>query len=205
MQEFRRTKIVATLGPSSNSPEIIRQLIIAGMDVARLNFSHGSYEDHSMTISNLRQISKEFDIPVTILQDLQGPKIRVGKLPQGEILLNSGEFVYLIPEKEYSGQSGCIPLDYEYVAEEAMPGMQVLLADGLFELEVTALEEHLVKCKVIEGGILKSRKGVNFPNLKLRLPSLTEKDIRDLEFGLSQDVDWVSLSFVRNAEDVRIL
>ena len=202
---FRRTKIIATLGPASNSQEIIRQLILAGMDVARLNFSHGSYEDHATTIKNLRQISHELDIPVTILQDLQGPKIRVGKLTSSEILLSMGDVVSLVPENLYTGQSFFIPLDYAYIAEEAKSGMQVLLADGLFELEVAEVEENVVKCKVIEGGVLKSRKGVNFPELKLRLPSLTDKDIKDLEFGLAQDVDWVSLSFVRSAEDVREL
>lgn len=202
---IRRTKIIATLGPASNSPEVIRELILSGMDVARLNFSHGSYEDHAMTIKNLRQISQELDIPVTILEDLQGPKIRVGKLPNGEIRLIPGEILSLVPESEFKDQPETIPLDYAYVAEEALPGMQVLMADGLFELEVTGSEKNMVKCKVIEGGILKSRKGVNFPELKLRLPSLTEKDLADLDFGLSQNVDWISLSFVRSAEDVRSL
>ena len=184
---------------------MIRELILAGMNVARLNFSHGSYEDHATTIRYLRNISEALDIPVTILQDLQGPKIRVGILETGEILLKPGDFVILIPEGLYSGQKGVIPLDYSSVAEEVLPGMQVLLADGLFELIVDSVDGNNVKCKVIEGGILKSRKGVNFPDLKLTLPSLTEKDIKDLDFGLSQEVDWISLSFVRSAEDVRTL
>jgi pyruvate kinase len=199
---FRRTKIVATIGPASSSPEMIRSLIIAGMDVARLNFSHGKYEDHAEVIRSLRMISEDLDKPVTILQDLQGPKIRVGTLPGGKIDIAQDDIVTLVPQSEYQSAAGTIPIDYPYVAEEAKPGMQVLLADGLFELEVTEIKGNGVCCRVVEGGSLSDHKGVNFPNLNLRLPSLTEKDIRDLEFGLSQNVDWVSLSFVRSADDV---
>ncbi|MCX6245410.1 MAG: pyruvate kinase [Bacteroidetes bacterium] len=200
-----RTKVVATIGPASSSPEMIRDLIRAGMDVARINFSHGKYEDHAAVISLLREISEELQTPVTILQDLQGPKIRVAQLPEGETELIPGDIVTLVPENSYTGQRNFVPIDYPYVAEEAKPGMQVLLADGLFELEVTEIKCDEVCCKVLEGGILKSRKGVNFPQLNLRLPSLTDKDRKDLEFGLSQDVDWISLSFVREAADVKIL
>ena len=199
---FRRTKIVATIGPASSSPEMIRHLIEAGMDVARLNFSHGKYEDHANVIKSLRQISDELNKPVTILQDLQGPKIRVGELPGGKIDISKGDIFTLLPQAEYKFAKATIPIDYQYVAEEAKPGMQVLLADGLFELQVTEIKGNEVLCEVVEGGCLTYHKGVNFPNLNLRLPSLTEKDIRDLEFGLSQDIDWVSLSFVRSAEDV---
>ena len=199
---FRRTKIVATIGPASSSPEMIRLLIEAGMDVARLNFSHGKYEDHAEVIRSLRRISNELNRPVTILQDLQGPKIRVGQLPGGKINITKGEIITLLPQAEYQLAVATIPIDYPYVAEEAKPGMQVLLADGLFELEVVEIKGKDVLCRVVEGGCLTDHKGVNFPNLNLRLPSLTEKDIRDLDFGLSQDVDWVSLSFVRSAEDV---
>ncbi|MEI6172662.1 MAG: pyruvate kinase [Bacteroidota bacterium] len=199
---FRRTKIVATIGPASSSPEMIRQLISAGMDVARLNFSHGKYEDHEKVINALRQISDELNKPVTILQDLQGPKIRVGQLPGGKIEIVPGDFITLVPEADYRSKPSTVPIDYPYVAEEARPGMQVLLADGLFELEVSEIKGNDVLCRVVEGGCLTDHKGVNFPNLNLRLPSLTEKDIRDLEFGLSKDIDWVSLSFVRSADDV---
>jgi pyruvate kinase len=156
-------------------------------------------------IKTLRTISDELQTPVTMMQDLQGPKIRVGQLSGGEIQLQPGEMVSLVPEASYKGQALTIPLDYPYVAEEAKPGMTVLLADGLFELEITGVIENNVLCRVVEGGVLKSRKGVNFPNLNLRLPSMTDKDIRDLEFGLSQDIDWISLSFVRTVEDIRAL
>lgn len=205
LKMIRRTKIVATIGPASKSPEVMSELVSSGMDVARLNFSHGHYEDHAQTIRDLRKISEGLGIPITILQDLQGPKIRVGEMPRGEMELIKGDFVTLVPEGEYHGEVNYIPLDYPQVAEEAQSGMQVLLADGIFELEISSVVENKVVCIVKEGGILKSRKGVNFPEMKLKLPSLTEKDLRDLDFGLSQDVDWISLSFVRSAEDVRIL
>jgi pyruvate kinase len=199
---FRRTKIVATIGPASSSPEMIRQLIVAGMDVARLNFSHGSYENHAAVIKTLREVSVELDKPVTILQDLQGPKIRIGKLTGGKLNIRKGDTVSLVPEAGFVPGTDLIPIDYPFIAEEAKPGMQVLLADGLFELEVTGVSGKDVLCMVVEGGCLTDHKGVNFPNLNLRLPSLTKKDILDLEFGLTQDIDWVSLSFVRSADDV---
>lgn len=201
----RRTKIVATIGPASQNPDMIRQLIAAGMDVARLNFSHGNYHDHAAVISVLRQISEELSAPVTILQDLQGPKIRVGKLQGGRQELFPGKEISLVPEANYRNDPATIPIDYPLLADDALPGMQVLLADGLMELSIIRIEGRAVICHVIEGGILTDRKGVNFPDLRLRLPSLTGKDREDIQFGLSQGVDWISLSFVRSAEDVRIL
>jgi pyruvate kinase len=202
---LRRTKIVATLGPASNSPEMIRRLILAGMDVARLNFSHGSYNEHARTVANLRGICSELGVPITILQDLQGPKVRIGQLPGGEFRLEPGATLSLVPEDEFQDQPASVPIDYPHAAEEATVGMQVLLDDGLLELRVVEIRNRSLICRVIEGGLLKSRKGVNFPSLNLRMPSLTEKDIQDLKFGLDQDVDWISLSFVRNAADIRAL
>lgn len=200
-----RTKIVATIGPASNSPAILKQMVQAGMSVARLNFSHGSYDDHARTITLLRAVSQEFDTPITLLQDLQGPKIRVGWLPEGAIALVQGEKLTLVPIAEFTGQPHTIPIDYPYLAEEAEPGTQVLLDDGLLELQVETIEHAAVRCSIIEGGTLKSRKGVNLPSLELRLPSLTDKDKQDLDFGLAQGVDWISLSFVRRAEDLHTL
>ncbi len=202
----RRTKIVATLGPASNSPPILRQLIQAGMDVARFNFSHGSYDEHARLLACLRETSRELGKPVTILQDLQGPKIRVGQLPApGEIVLQPESNVSLVPLAEFNGQANAIPIDYPHLAEDAQPGMQVLLADGAFELQIVRIAGSDVQCRVVQGGVLKSRKGVNFPDLHLRLPSLTPKDKEDLEFGLTQDVDVISLSFVRSGADVRAI
>jgi pyruvate kinase len=199
-----RTKIVATIGPASSSPEVLKQMVLAGMHVARLNFSHGAYEDHARTVAMLREVEKETGSPITLLQDLQGPKIRVGHLPEGQVELVQGQTVSLVPEGE-AGPVGAIPIDYPHLAEDARPGEQVLLDDGLLELTVVGVEGRAVRCEVVEGGVLKSRKGVNFPGLDLRLPSVTEKDERDLDFGLAQGVDWVSLSFVRRADDVLVL
>ncbi len=200
-----RTKIVATIGPACNSPEMLRQMLLAGMNVARLNFSHGSYEDHGRVIKSLRSLSEELDLPLTILQDLQGPKIRVGELPPEGIELKEGASLTLVPLSEYKGQENTVGIDYPYVAEEAEPGTQVLLADGLLELKVEQVKGKEVICQVVEGGLLTSHKGVNFPTLNLRLPSMTEKDKKDLEFGLDQGVDIISLSFVRKPEDIQEL
>lgn len=200
-----RTKIVATIGPASQSETVIRQLIEAGMNVARLNFSHGSYDDHAATIARIRKISEELDNPITLLQDLQGPKIRVGLLPQGEVTLTKGETIALSPNLETSETSNLIPIDYPHLAEEAKPGAQVLLDDGLLELEVEEIVDSQVRCRVVVGGVLKNRKGVNFPNLNLSLPSLTVKDQQDLEFGIKEGIDWVCLSFVRGVEDIHHL
>ena len=201
----RRTKIVATLGPASSAREVIRQLVLAGMDVARLNFSHGTHDEHASNIARLRVIAEELETPVTILQDLSGPKIRVGQLRGGELVLTTGSLISLVPEADFAGAADAIPIDYAQLARQIEPGMPVLLDDGLLELEVMDVTGRAVRCRVIEGGVLRSRKGVNFPQLNLALPSLTEKDKRDLEFGLAQKVDWISLSFVRTADDMRIL
>lgn len=197
---FRRTKIVATIGPASRSRDVIQQMLAAGMNVARLNFSHGDYKDHAETIALLRQVANAEATPLTLLQDLQGPKIRVGQLPEGSIELVEGEQVNLVPLSEEETQG--IGIDYPYLAEEAQPGMQVLLDDGLLELVVEVIEGHRVTCRVVQGGTLKSRKGVNLPDLNLRLPSLTDKDKQDIQFGIEQGVDIISLSFVRRAEDL---
>lgn len=198
----RRTKIVATIGPASSSPDVIRQMVQAGMDVARLNFSHGTYEQHAQMVKLLRSVSMELDTPITLLQDLQGPKIRVGLVPGGEMELVAGQRLTLVAETHFQNQPNTIAIDYPYLAKEARSGTPILMDDGLLELRVEEVEDHQIHCQVIQGGILGSRKGVNLPSLDLQLPSLTEKDQNDLEFGLSQGVDWVSLSFVRRAEDI---
>ena len=165
------------------------------MSVARLNFSHGSYDDHARTVALLRSVSEELETPITLLQDLQGPKIRVGQLPDGAITLAKDAHLSLVPMAEFAGQPNTASIDYPYLAEEAEPGMQILLDDGLLELRVVEIQQDAVQCQVIQGGLLKSRKGVNLPSLDLRLPSMTDKDKQDLEFGLAQGVDIVSLSF----------
>lgn len=202
---IHRTKIVATIGPATSSRSIIIQMVERGMNVARLNFSHGSYQDHAQTVSLLRSVSADLNTPITILQDLQGPKIRVGQLPKEGIDLKVGEQLTFVPQSMDNNAPNQVAIDYPFLAAEAQLGEQILLDDGLLELKIVAIDGQAVVCEVVEGGILKSRKGVNLPSLNLRLPSITEKDQKDLEFGISQDVDWVSLSFVRQAEDIRCL
>lgn len=202
---LHRTKIVATIGPASDSPDTIRKMMLAGMNVARLNFSHGNYQEHAERIERLRSVAAELDLPLLLLQDLQGPKIRVGELPGEGIFLEEGDFIDLVPIAEGDGHPNSVGIDYPYLAEEAESGTQILLDDGLLELQVEKIDGNAVRCRVIEGGWLKSRKGVNLPSLNLKLPSMTEKDKQDLDFGIEQGVDIISLSFVRQAEDVRLL
>ncbi|MDA0265554.1 MAG: pyruvate kinase [Cyanobacteria bacterium] len=198
---LHRTKIVATIGPASSTHETLLQMVHAGMSVARLNFSHGSYAEHTRMIDLLRQVSRETDHPITLLQDLQGPKIRVGTLAPEGIELLEGATLTLVPTGKEE-QPTDITIDYPYLADEAEPGMQVLLDDGLLELKIETVAPARVTCRVVQGGLLKSRKGVNLPDLSLQLPAMTEKDEKDLAFGVSQGVDWVSLSFVRRADDI---
>jgi pyruvate kinase len=202
---IHRTKIVATIGPVSDSPDTLRKMLLAGMNVARLNFSHGRYEEHAERIERLQSVAKELDLPLMLLQDLQGPKIRVGDLPAEGMLLTAGGPLTLVPSDEYKGQPNTVGIDYPYVAEEAKPGTQVLLDDGLLELRVDRIDGMVVQCSIVRGGLLTSHKGVNFPTLNLRLPSMTEKDERDLDFGIEQGVDMISLSFVRQPEDIQTL
>jgi pyruvate kinase len=205
----RKAKIVGTLGPVSDTPEQLRILINAGLDVARMNFSHGSHEDHAERIQVIRQLSEEMHKPITILQDLQGPKLRVGKLPDEGIELIPGHEVILnavttdSPEGfSKEGDKIIIPLTVPDLAKAVKSGNRILMDDGNLELEVVGTENEDVITKVVVGGWLKSHKGVNLPGAKLAIPSLTDKDKNDLAFGLSQNVDLVAISFVSTADDV---
>jgi pyruvate kinase len=201
----RRTKIVCTLGPASSDPETIGRMIEAGMNVARMNFSHGSHDDHEKRIKTVREEAHKHDRTVTILQDLQGPKIRVGQMKDGSVMLNEGDTLVITPEPIEEGTAERVHIDYATLAEDADVGGRILLDDGLLELQITAIEGKEIITEVIEGGPLRSRKGVNLPNIRTSTPSLTEKDRSDLEFGLSMDVDVVALSFVRQPSDVETL
>lgn len=198
-----KTKIVATVGPASRSETVIREMIEAGVNVFRLNFSHGSPEEHAENIRMIREISKEVLRPITLLLDVQGPKIRVGTLPEGGMVLVPGSTVRLVVGAPVEAND--IPIGYETLAREVRPGMRVLMADGAMSLTVESARAGVVTCKVIDGGILTSRKGVNLPELDVKLPSLTEKDLADVSFGVKHGIDCISLSFVRSAEDVRLL
>ena len=198
----RRTKIVCTLGPASWSPERIDSLIQAGMDVARINFSHGDLERHAETIRNVRAASTRAGRPVAILGDLQGPKIRVGVLPE-PVELKPGDRLVFAPEGDHA--EGELPTTFRELAQDVEVGDVVLLADGLMELIVEDKEPPRVAMRVIHGGTLTSNKGINLPGTAVSIPSLTEKDLRDLEFALEQQLDYLALSFVRSPEDVKDL
>jgi pyruvate kinase len=195
----RRTKIVCTLGPSSRSPERIASLMAAGMDVARINFSHGTLAEHAEVIALVREAADAAGRPVAILGDLQGPKIRVGVLPR-PIELAVGDVVVFAPEGEHAGDE--LPTTYAPLADDVAPGDVVLLADGMLELVVEAVAPPRVSMRVIHGGPLSSNKGINLPGVRFSTPALTEKDVRDLEFALEQGLDYVALSFVRTVDDV---
>lgn len=201
MTPIRRTKIVCTIGPSTNSLEAIVDLLLHGMNVARINCSHGSHEVHARSIKYIRQASREHGYSIPVLIDLQGPKIRVGQMKDGGQVLEEGSTVTITGE-EVEGTSTLIPIDYSKLVDEAEVGNLILLDDGLLEFKVTAKKGRNLEAKVLVGGLLKSRKGVNLPNVKISIPALTEKDIEDLQFGLEQDADYIALSFVRSADEV---
>ncbi len=193
------TKIVATIGPSSSSPDMIRQLILAGVNVARLNFSHGAHEVHARTVENIRGIAQDLGRPVAILGDLQGPRIRIGALPQA-ITLNEGDALVLAHESVANGNE--IPVTYDHIADDVHVGGTILVDDGLIALQVTKVEGPRVHVTVRYGGLLKSNKGMNLPGIDVSAPSLTEKDRADILFAIDQDIDYLALSFVRRPEDI---
>ncbi|NMC15734.1 MAG: pyruvate kinase, partial [Chloroflexi bacterium] len=201
----RFAKIVATLGPSSSDESTLRELIEAGMDVARLNFSHGTHEDHADKVKLLRKLSEELGKPVSILMDLQGPKLRIGKLDKDFITLKSNQVVALSssenPENVREGTI-FIPFDVPKLHEALVPGNHILMDDGQLEFEVLELDGENIYARVILGGNLKSHKGVNLPGSKLDIPCLTPKDLEDLQFGLDLGVDLVAISFVKQASDI---
>jgi pyruvate kinase len=201
----RRAKIIATIGPSSNTVEMLEKMILAGMNAARVNMSHGTYEAHEQSIKNIRQASKNVGIEIAILLDLQGPKIRVDKLPE-PLQLNDNDIWVIGPSHvkdqypEYA--KNFIPTIYKNLVTDAHVGARILFDDGLLEAEAIEKDRDVLKIKVKVGGILKSNKGINLPYVKVSAPSFTDKDREDLLFGLKQGIDYVALSFVRTAEDV---
>ena len=197
----RRAKIIATLGPASKDKKTIKNLLNAGMDVARINFSHGTHDDHAQVIQTLRETAQELNQPVTILQDLSGPKIRTGEIPTGTITLLKGK-EFILTTDDIQGTEEMIAVNFPELPQSVEKGSRILLDDGKLELRVRAIKGNQVITEVIQGGLLKPRKGVNLPGASLSLRTLTEKDLHDLTFGLSQEVDVLALSYVRCAEDI---
>lgn len=198
----KRTKIVATLGPASAKKEVLTQLIAKGVDVCRLNFSHGSQEDHLKVINTINEINDEYAFNVGILADLQGPKIRIGKMKEGGAILINGSTLE-ITTQELIGDEKRIYITYENFPNDVKENEIILLDDGKLQLRVLSTNhKDTVMCEVVHGGVLTSRKGVNLPNTKVSIPSLTEEDLDNLNFALDHGADWIAMSFVRSAEDI---
>ena len=199
---LRRAKIICTIGPACNTEAAMRDLLRLGMDIARLNFSHGTHEDHSQHIQRLRRAAERESRTVCILQDLQGPKIRTGQLERHQpVLLKTGSLVTITPQ-DVAGNAARISTSFPDLARELSPGARVLLSDGLIELRVDSFRKADVICEVVNGGMLGEHKGINLPGVALSIPALTDKDRKDLVFGLDHGVDAVALSFVRSATDI---
>ena len=199
----RRTKIVATIGPSTQSESVITELIKAGVTTFRLNFSHGDHEDHAERIKTIRKVSSELDLHIGILQDLQGPKIRLGRFKDGPVKVKKGE-LFSLTSKDVECNNKIANVTYEKLTDEVSVGKRILLDDGRVEMIVEKIDnkDNLLICKVTVGGVLSNNKGVNFPDVQLSVKALTDKDKKDLEFGLKSGVDWIALSFVRNPSDI---
>lgn len=201
MEDMHKTKIVCTIGPACADTETIARMIRGGMSVARLNFSHGSRDTHAEMIRMIREASEHTGTPVAILQDLRGPKIRIGEIEPSGIHLDPGDLLILTTE-QVIGQGNRVSVSYTHLPQDVSPGDTILLADGLMELSVLSTAEGEIHCRVITGGTLTSYKGINLPSGTIRTQAITEKDLADLAFGLDQDVDYIAMSFVRNAEDI---
>jgi pyruvate kinase len=200
----RRTKILATLGPASDSAEVIKQLIEAGANVFRLNMSHGEHSSHENTYNLVRSIADELGKPIAILADLCGPKIRTGRFKDGQIILVNGDPV-TVTTRDVEGEPGLIPSQYKALADDVKTGNRILLNDGNLELKVESVDGSEISCTVVYGGVLKNNKGINLPGVNVSAPSLTDKDREDAQFALGLGVDFMALSFVRCAEDINDL
>lgn len=199
---MKKTKIVATMGPATADKQVLKQMILDGLNVCRLNCSHGSHEDHKKSIDMIREINEETGLNVSILADLQGPKIRTYEMENNGVMMVDGAMVTIVTER-ITGTAEKFGISYSLMPRDVQPGEIILLDDGKLQMEIVSTNGvSEIKAKVIHGGILSSKKGVNLPNTKISLPSLTEKDREDLEFALANDVDWIGLSFVRSARDI---
>lgn len=199
---MKKTKIVATLGPATADKAVLKQMILEGLNVCRLNFSHGSHKDLKKSIEMIREINNETGYNVAILADLQGPKIRTYEMENNGVMMEEGAEVTIVTER-ITGTKERFGISYAQMPRDVQPGERILLDDGKLQMDIVSTNgESEIKARVIHGGILSSKKGVNLPNTKISLPSLTEKDREDLEFALNNDVDWIGLSFVRSARDI---
>jgi len=202
---YRKTKIIATVGPASRSPERVREIISAGANVFRLNFSHGSADEHTEVLKTIRAVSSEMRIPIAVLQDLSGPKIRITPVEGDYMQISDGAAVELFASHKEFSSAARIYVEGVNPAEIMQPGQIVLLADGIIELRAESVSDQAVKCRVVKGGRLRSRVGIAFPDSVIDLPAATEKDLKDVEWAIKHDVDYVAVSFVQNAKDILAL
>ncbi|MGB5315237.1 MAG: pyruvate kinase, partial [Robiginitalea sp.] len=202
MPNTKKTKIVATLGPATSKREVLKGMMEAGVDVFRINFSHADYEDVKKRVKMIRELSEELQMYTAILADLQGPKLRVGVM-SGEVIVVPGDEIIFKTGKPFEGTAEEVYMNYKEFPRDVNPGERILLDDGKLMFEVVETNrKNAVRAKVIQGGPLKSKKGVNLPNTNISLPALTEKDVKDAIFAISQEVDWMALSFVRHSQDL---
>ncbi len=202
MPTTKKTKIVATLGPATSKKDVLKGMMEAGVDVFRINFSHADYEDVKQRVTMIRELNEEMDMNTSILADLQGPKLRVGVMA-GEVVVSPGDEITFVTGEPFEGTAERVYMNYKEFPRDVKAGERILLDDGKLMFEVVETNgETEVKAKVIQGGPLKSKKGVNLPNTNISLPALTEKDVKDAEFAISLDVDWIALSFVRFSQDL---
>lgn len=201
---MRKTKIICTIGPATDSLEMLEALANAGMNVARLNMSHGSHESHQKVIDAIKVLNRKLNHPIAVLLDTQGPEIRTGDMAN-DLHLNAGDTVSIVARGTEDVESSSIHINYEDLITDVNIGDIITVDNGLINLEVLSKEERNMQCKVIDGGLLKSKRHVNLPGIRVNLPAITDKDRRDIEFGMSQDVDFIALSFVRQADDIREL
>ncbi len=201
---MRKTKIICTIGPATDSPEMLEQLAHAGMNIARLNMSHGSHESCAKIIQAIQQLNKKVSHPVGVLLDTQGPEIRTGDI-NNELNLREGDIISIVARGDDDVEASSIKINYEDLITDVKVGDKITVDNGLINLEVLNKEDRLMQCKVIDGGVLKSKRHVNLPGIRVNLPAITEKDKRDIQFAAEQDIDFIALSFVRDADDIRQL
>lgn len=198
---MRRTKIVCTLGPASNSEPVIKQMLLNGLNVARLNFSHGSHEDHAKTIETFRKVRDSLKLPAAVMLDTKGPEVRIKTFKEGSVEIENGS-TFILSTKDFEGDSNKVSITYKDLPSQVTKGKRILIDDGKIILEVQECTDTDIICRVLEGGILKNRKSINVPNTHLDMPYISEKDEADLIFGIEHDIDFVAASFVRNKDDV---
>ena len=198
---MRKTKIICTLGPASEDEQVIREMMIEGMNVARFNFSHGSYEEHMKKFEMVKKVRKELDLPIATLLDTKGPEIRIGTFKDGKVTLKKGQ-TFILTTNEVEGTSDMVSISYKNLVKDVKVGNSILIDDGLVDLEVTNVTEHEIVCRVKNDGVISNRKGVNVPNVSLTMPFISEKDYEDIIFGIEHGFDFVAASFTRTADDI---